>query len=152
MKYMIIDGSNLVRRIYGFDAEEAKKEGYRTDAANSALFVSIFKRFLKRCPKLSTFCNKSNNFVEVYFDGKPRDIYSSWAGAVVCLCSGRKTSDEQILARIAGMSPLDRRQVLLLTFDRNLAAQARGLSAHTINPAKIIEKISQFGLDLYAYV
>lgn len=152
MKYMIIDGSNLVRKIYGFDAEEARKEGYRTDAANSALFVSIFKRFLKRCPKLSVFCNKANGFVEVYFDGKPRDIYSSGSGALVCLCSGRKTSDEQILDRIAALSPLARRQVLLLTFDRKLAAQARGLAAHTINPALIIDKISQFGLDLYAYV
>lgn len=152
MKYLLIDGSNLVRKIYGFDPLEAKKDHYQADTAKSALFVSIFKRFLKRCPKLSAFYNRANSAVEVYFDGKPRDIYNFGAGALLCVCSGRRTSDEQILARIAAMSPLDRRQVLLLTFDRNLAAQARGLSAHAINPARIIEKIRQLGLDLYAYV
>lgn len=151
MKYLIIDGSNLVREIYGFNNREARKEKYQSDTANSAIFISVLKRFLKRCPKFKALWTSANSFIEVYFDGKPRDIASSLGGAMACICSGYSSSDEKILERIECMPGSDRRKVLLLTFDRNLAAQARGLSAHAINPHKVIEKIRQFGLDLYMY-
>lgn len=151
MKYLLIDGSNLVREIYGFNREEAKKEGYRTDTANSSLFVSIFKRFMKRCRRLTVFCNRGDSFVEIYFDGKPRNILSTQSGALACICSGARTSDERILDRITGLSGSARRQVLLLTFDRALASQSRGLGAHVIDPAGIIAKIEQAGLNLHAY-
>lgn len=152
MKHLLIDGSNLVRRIYGFDIGAAKKDHYRADTAKSALFVSIFRRFLKRCPKLAAFYGRVNASAEVYFDGKPRDIYETGAGRLTCVCSGYISSDERILDRIAALPRSERRQVLLVTFDRNLAAQARGLSAHVINPDRVIAKVREYGLDFYAYV
>lgn len=151
MKYLIIDGSNLVRKIYGFDAQMAKKDHYRADTGNSSLFVSIFKRFLKRCPKLAAFYNRVNTVVELHFDGKPRDIYEAGAGRLSCVCSGYVSSDEKILERIAGLPRGERRQVLVVTFDKPLANQVRGLSAHVIDPNRIIEKVKEYGLDFYSY-
>ncbi|KAF0125879.1 MAG: hypothetical protein FD189_1300 [Elusimicrobia bacterium] len=151
MKYLVIDGSNLVRKIYGFSPVEARKERYRGDTANSSAFVSVLKRFIKRCPKFTKFNSRLNSAVEVHFDGKPRDIFEAGVGKLTCICSGYSSSDDMIIRRISALPSRDRRQVLLLTFDRELAANARKLSAHVINPDSLIEMVERHGLSLHSF-
>jgi hypothetical protein len=141
MTTILIDGLNVVRAIFDFDHSEDRREAWEREEQHYSIFLAGLKRLSRRDRRI----NALN--MEVYFDGKPRQLAKLDTVALSYTCTGWQSADDKIVERIGQLSG----KVVVMTFDSGLARRARAAGAHVISPRWLFRTARDYNINFYQF-
>ncbi|HAH32908.1 MAG TPA: hypothetical protein DCL44_11410 [Elusimicrobia bacterium] len=145
IKYLIVDGSNAAREIFGFGRDIWGNERRVLDNQHSKSLLSVLAAFPKRLgiPE-----------IKVYFDGtvRPHEICPRNLPMSVRLEFGAGTAADELIVREAGALVNSAGGIAVVTNDRDLGNRVKGLGVFKVLPVWSLKAMAQdagLNTDLY---
>ena len=145
IKYLIVDGSNVARELYGYDREMGGSERRALDNRNSKRLLSLMAAFHSRLAIPE---------IKVYFDGTARPQEITPRNLPICISmefSAGTQADELIVAEARYLAHMNA-EVAVVTDDRELQYRVRQLGLLNILSVFELEPMAQdagLNTDLY---
>jgi predicted RNA-binding protein with PIN domain len=145
MKYLIVDGSNVARELYGYNRELRTRERLKKDNQHSKTLLKLMAAFQRRLgiPQ-----------IRVYFDGtvRPQAIGYNKLPISICVEFSCGVKADELIVREAMRAPDAREDIAVATDDRELQRRIMRLGICAILPVSAFEPMAQdAGLNTELY-